>query len=43
MARKVDIDYVQGVEHSKANKVDLEGCISLIERIHERLKHLAIL
>jgi hypothetical protein len=27
----------------KANKIDVESCVSLIESVHERIKHIAIL
>lgn len=43
LERKVDVDIVKNLQDIKANKVDLEGCVGLIESMHERLKHMAIL
>ena len=43
LERKVDADVVQSLADAKANKVDVEGCVSLIEQLHDRLKHMAVL
>ncbi len=43
LERKADVDFVQNLGDVKANKIDLEGCLNLIESVHERLKHLSIL
>ncbi|CDW78660.1 UNKNOWN [Stylonychia lemnae] len=43
LERKVDVEVVQTLQDIKANKVDLEGCLNLIESLHSRLKHMSIL
>jgi hypothetical protein len=39
---KVDVDTVQTLNEIKANKVDVEGLVVLIESLHKRLKHICI-
>lgn len=41
--RKADISLLQNVQDIKANKGDVEGCLRLIETVHERIKHMSIL
>jgi len=43
LERKVDSDVVQNLADVKANKADMEGCVNLIEQLHDRLKHMAVL
>lgn len=41
--RKADVSLVQNVQDIKANKSDVEGCLKLVETVHERIKHMSIL
>jgi len=41
--RKADVSLIQNVQDIKANKGDVEGCLKLIETVHERIKHMSIL
>lgn len=41
--KKADVTSVQSVKDIKANKIDVEGCLNLIESVHERMKHISIL
>jgi hypothetical protein len=41
--RKADVSLVQNVQDIKANKIDVEGCLKLVETVHERIKHMSIL
>lgn len=43
LERKADLEYVMTLQDIKANKLDLEGCVTLIQSVYERLKHLSIL
>lgn len=40
---KADLAIVQNMKEFKANKVEVEQCLMLIDTVHERLKHLSIL
>lgn len=41
--RKADITLVQNIQDVKANRIDVDSCLKLIDTINERLKHLIIL
>ena len=41
--RKADVTLVQNIQDVKANRMDVDSCLKLIETINERLKHLIIL
>lgn len=41
--RKADISLVQNIQDVKANRIDVDSCLKLIDTINERLKHLIIL
>lgn len=43
LERKCDIDVVQTLQDIKANKIDLEACLGLIDSVHARLKHMSII
>eukprot|EP00347_Sterkiella_histriomuscorum_P017210 403350256 len=43
LERKCDIEVVQTLQDIKANKIDLEACLGLIDSVHSRLKHMSIL